>query len=456
MITAIEVDGFKSLSNFELSIKPGLNVLVGPNGSGKTNIISFFEFLGDLQNMDISNAICNSGGAGSVFTKVGRNSYKGEITAVIEGKIQIDKKRYLHYIYSFQIWMTKSADDIVYNFQRVQIKFSDKSEIIEDDYWDFDIETIQRPPKTDEEIESEITPKIEAQINVLDLRKLKLRAPFWSYKGKNLSKTDKIDQIKSYLNRPLRSESSLSSQLQYLFFDLRRLNEDLRGGQIFNVVPSEARIPEDSAKPPGINKNGSGLYATLYAMKKREKRVGHSPMQRYKIPGVPVKLVKIDHLLTYLQLANEAIKRILVFNDQFDNQIKVRVEIKSNGENSTVLPLSSMSDGTIKWMSLITILLSSKTTFSIEEPENYLHPLMQAEIVSVMREKTINDRFILLTTHSETILNNATPEEIIVISFRDGKTTANRPSNAAELREEIQKTGFGLGYYYLSGSIDNE
>jgi recombinational DNA repair ATPase RecF len=45
MITKIQVNGFKSLSGFELKLKPGLNILVGPNGSGKTNIILFFEFL---------------------------------------------------------------------------------------------------------------------------------------------------------------------------------------------------------------------------------------------------------------------------------------------------------------------------------------------------------------------------------------------------------------------------
>ena len=44
MITKIKVDGFKSLKNFELELHEGLNILVGPNGSGKTNIVLFFEF----------------------------------------------------------------------------------------------------------------------------------------------------------------------------------------------------------------------------------------------------------------------------------------------------------------------------------------------------------------------------------------------------------------------------
>jgi predicted ATPase len=94
--------------------------------------------------------------------------------------------------------------------------------------------------------------------------------------------------------------------------------------------------------------------------------------------------------------------------------------------------------------------------FSIEEPENYLHPLMLSEIISIMRTYTKKERLILMSTHSETLLNNATPDEIIVVSYKNGKTTAKRVSNANELTTEIRDTGFGLGYYYMSGSFDNE
>lgn len=45
MITSIEIDGFKSLRNFKMEFRKGLNVLAGPNGSGKTNILQALEFL---------------------------------------------------------------------------------------------------------------------------------------------------------------------------------------------------------------------------------------------------------------------------------------------------------------------------------------------------------------------------------------------------------------------------
>jgi predicted ATPase len=48
MLTYIHVDGFRSLSDFEIEIRPSLNILIGPNGGGKSNIISFFQFLSRL------------------------------------------------------------------------------------------------------------------------------------------------------------------------------------------------------------------------------------------------------------------------------------------------------------------------------------------------------------------------------------------------------------------------
>ena len=57
MINYVKVDGFKSLIDFKLVLNTGLNILVGPNGSGKTNVISFFDFLGNLQEMTVSDEI---------------------------------------------------------------------------------------------------------------------------------------------------------------------------------------------------------------------------------------------------------------------------------------------------------------------------------------------------------------------------------------------------------------
>lgn len=47
MITRVEIDGFKSFSQFAIDLKP-LHVLIGPNGGGKSNLFEALHFLSTL------------------------------------------------------------------------------------------------------------------------------------------------------------------------------------------------------------------------------------------------------------------------------------------------------------------------------------------------------------------------------------------------------------------------
>jgi predicted ATPase len=43
----IEIQGFKSIKDLTLKLKP-INILIGANGSGKSNFLSFFDFLNQI------------------------------------------------------------------------------------------------------------------------------------------------------------------------------------------------------------------------------------------------------------------------------------------------------------------------------------------------------------------------------------------------------------------------
>jgi predicted ATPase len=53
MIREVYVDGYRSLASIKIPLKPGVNILVGPNGGGKTNILSFFEFLSRVASVKV-------------------------------------------------------------------------------------------------------------------------------------------------------------------------------------------------------------------------------------------------------------------------------------------------------------------------------------------------------------------------------------------------------------------
>lgn len=448
MITKIEVDGFKSLSKFELKLKSGLNILVGPNGAGKTNIILFFEFLSKIANNSIGHAVSSIGGAGAIFKKIGTDKYQDTIKFKIFGSSQSEANSFIVYEYSCVIKSSFSKDDIYFDYQDIKVRtatkfWSDPDEIKGKTVWDFHLEFQQQPSE-----------KPLVTIHELNRKKFKPRFFFsHSEKEKDFGK-----DFKDFITQNDPSARIIVAPLFPLIESAHIIVNDILGGESFNVVPSKVKEQEDAATPPGIKKDGSGLATTLYALKKSKpvSRIDfrlHYFIERNERNYDPKSLKKI---ISYLKLANKTIVNLGVENDTFDNRLIVKIFIKT-GSYEAVLPLSSMSDGTIKWLTLITAILTSKTVFSIEEPENFLHPWMQAEIAKIMREhieQKKNHSFIIMTTHSESLLNSSNPEEIILVDLVEGKTSARRISNIQALKEEISQSGFGLGHFYFSDSFE--
>jgi predicted ATPase len=304
----------------------------------------------------------------------------------------------------------------------------------------------------------------ESSYNIKNYDKKYVNSPFLNSLFRENKKLKIEDTMKYFLEDILDDEYSLVMVISHIFNDGNLIYEDLRSGQVFNFIPSKIKIPEDTSSNIGIQKDGSGLAATLYAIQKNEGRKNKEKglRRRFFVRNrqleVDIQHVNINDIIKYVHTANQSIKNINVDNDRFENLLKIKFSIEENGKQIT-LPISSMSDGTIKWLSFITSILTSPTVFSIEEPENYLHPLMQSEVINLMRNSIENKRTlstIIMSTHSETILNQANPEEIIITEFLNGNTIAKRCSNANEISDEIRNTGFGVGYYYISGSLEHE
>jgi len=447
MITKIEVDGFKSLKDFDLKLKQGVNILVGPNGAGKTNIILFFEFLSNLLEHQVGNAVSYAGGAGSIFQKIGRDSYNDTIKGKIHGSFEESTKKWVAYEYGFEIKISFEKDNVFYTKQHIKARlsnsFSADPDILDDTRkWDVDILFRYN--------ESEKVP----EVTVGNFDKFKLRFIVSDSKKQKVS-----EALKDFLmGNNLLYNSSIKT-VSFVIQSLSKLYIDLKGGETFNIVPSKVRELEDSATPPGINKDGSGLATTLYAMKKN-RSYKTIPYDMFYMNESPKNYNPqlLDKIVKYLKAANSTINNLSVENDPFNNRLAVKINIKT-GNYESLLPLSSMSDGTIKWLTLITAILTSKTIFSIEEPENFLHPWMQAEIVKIMRnhlEEKKHKSFVLMTTHSESLLNQANPEELIVVNLANGKTNTHRVCEVESVKEEISKSGFGLGHFYFSNALNND
>lgn len=80
----IEIKGFRSINSERIDLS-SINILIGANGSGKSNLISFFTFLNRLYNQNLNEYIALGGGANKIL-------HKGQkITDRISFKIEFDK-----------------------------------------------------------------------------------------------------------------------------------------------------------------------------------------------------------------------------------------------------------------------------------------------------------------------------------------------------------------------------
>ncbi len=102
----IEIEGYKSIKYVKIKFTP-VNILIGANGSGKSNFISFFEFVNRLYNRKLNDYISLRGGADKILhkgTKItqtikfktefdnGNNGYAVSLTAGEDGFIFTDER----------------------------------------------------------------------------------------------------------------------------------------------------------------------------------------------------------------------------------------------------------------------------------------------------------------------------------------------------------------------------
>ena len=444
MLKTIRVSGFKSLEDFDLEFRPGLNVIVGPNGAGKTNIINFLEFLSYLSRGSLLDAVSRSGGAGSIFRRQTSYKLQRRISFTLSGAgrfrdIRRPQEDYVIYEYAAKIALANNNSSIVFENQRIKISAAslpedEKSSTLTD--WDVDIEFLY---KSDAKADVEIVWHKLTQDLITERVGPRKRESISESKGR----------IKEALDE--RANYSVYQSLGRFIRPCRIISRDLLSAKSFNISPSAVRQPEDIASEPEIASNGGGLAATMFKLKNAPRSINFD----YYYEDSEAKEI-LSKIVEYSRVVNSSILHVAVEPDTIENKLRIFVTVKYKS-GKVKLPFSLISDGTAKWFALIAAVLMTQSIFAIEEPENYLHPLMQREIIEIVRRTFELDRrnlFAVITTHSETILNCVDPSQLIVVHMEDGRTVARRPLNADEIREEIRNSGFGAGYYYLAGAIE--
>lgn len=166
--------------------------------------------------------------------------------------------------------------------------------------------------------------------------------------------------------------------------------------------------------------------------------------------------VILNRLKLNLKVKSELLAEIHRFSGRFTdfnvsfsgNQVQLLLQ-----DDSWSVPAHRLSDGTIRYLCLLAILLDPipPPLICIEEPELGMHPDTIARLAKLMQSASQRTQLIV-TTHSDILIDalSAAPESVVISELRDGRTMFWRLEKE-KLKSYLEENG--LGYLWLRGDL---
>jgi predicted ATPase len=369
MITRIKIDGFKSFSDFEVELKP-FNVIVGANGSGKSNLLDALKLLRDLSNYSVAEAFSKQRGTASeLFTRypdgTSAQEMKFEVDVFYVNHYDEEKRNQFRIRYSFTI-------------AKVTIENIDKLAVTQEDIF-----TI--PPHTDKWLDNNIPNVYKSEwlsnlyTKITHLSNEQPQNELIIQRGGNYTNEQETGiPILTYEVLPIMFGQCIK-QLKFLDLDPKKLREPspVRGNDI-------------------LKENGQNLPAVLHRMAVNDTRV-------------------LKHIAITLNYVLSTHKDIRIKHNKDEN--KYYIELKSKKDiwfNARLL-----SEGTLRVLAFLVLKFDEEHQgpLCVEEPENGVHHTRIKAILETLldissdfsREPFEKEMLkqVFITSHSPVLLSKA-------------------------------------------------
>jgi len=390
MIKSIKLQNFKSIVDINLELKQ-LNVLIGPNASGKSNFLSFFQLLQEGAQERLNLAINAMGGISNVI-HYNKTSGVGDVWM---WQLVFSKNSSHRFpMYMGQLYRSNSGYLITEEIRAHQ-------DITEGDAGDVFLSIITGKLDTLVSTEGKIE-KSDENLNSHELA---------------------IAQIRDRFRYPYLAEmrTTLADWQIYHGFGEEALR-NMRNPQLFNVID-----------PLRLDPSGKNLLSVIQEL---------ANVRRYEaIYGRlldAMRAVFPDFIKLYTPTSAGGMGSLFYGSKNFPESI----------------PALNMSDGQLRFLGLVIILLladlpNPPSLIVIDEPEIGMHPDMIAvfaDLLKIASEKTQ----IIITTHSPQLIDAMSPEDIIVTERDEGQTTLRR-LDSESLNRWLER--YTLGKLWTMGKL---
>jgi predicted ATPase len=366
-IKKIYIENFKSFGKVEIAFQP-INLLIGANASGKSNLVTLFEFLKLIQARGIEEAVANMGGfshllnmntdSRSFTIKVEFTCNEILTTELITEDIELLKKRTaIHYSIEasqkgnhFQIREEIIFTELFVERNQAEEEKPITSEIVygvTNKYGKFETFNYLF---SKEELSTGIVPLLEVEL------------PFSS-------------QMLATLNNEFKNKSILEYRGIFIPSYLFQFG-------IYDIQPKLAKLTNPNADIEILKKDASNLTQVVNQILKKDTETA----QQF-IASVGGVLDFIDNIKV----------------DRFENLLFMRIKERYN-KNWT--DSSLISDGTVNVIAMIVALYYQPYQISFfEEPEQAIHPgLIELLIERLQIQVEYTEKQFFITTHSPEML----------------------------------------------------
>ncbi len=383
---------FRSLRRVSVTLQP-LNVLVGPNESGKSNFLDVIQFLGDSVRDDLEQTLNRRGG----YERV---RYRGE--KAVEGPVVIEVKAAVTTNSS-----PNAPDEYRLSFWTQRVGARPRYYLMRDEQFTF--------------------------------KRTRGRGRRITIRGNRVeffNTTGQAQQRESEL--PLRRDSLGLSTLRRLPADeggveIARVADLFSTFRVLDINVPAARKPSRISEDP-LASDGSNLASFLIRLSRDEDRFKDlQDDARHMIPG-----------LKYIQ-----------FEGIGGSSEAIAIKLVERGLRDPT-DLADASYGSIRVLALLAALYdpSPPLLTCIEEVDHGLHPYIFDRLVERLREASARTQ-LLIATHSPALVNRLSPEELIVCE-RDRAGATRIPAIATSLihqKADLFDGQLGLGEIWFSGTL---
>jgi energy-coupling factor transporter ATP-binding protein EcfA2 len=414
----IRVDGYKNLINAVLDLGD-FNVLVGPNNSGKSNLLEAIQMLGPICFGD---------------DKIRGYILKGMTPPPRGGSSLCHLEKYRNKMMTIGVTFEITNVDIAWLVD-YEIKLQCSHDKKEDIGFVSETLTAKEPSKT-----GPPTTYIKREEKIL--------------------RVEEEGQKKG--SHPISKDNSSMLALRSLYPDFEKLPSELKmfinaisslgSTDIFALSPSDVRdslYRDKSIEGPQISSfslpfvvdkiKEEGKYYELF----KQTLCDILALEGIEILARDISIPSQSQSSEYKTQGKEKLKRIRFFLAQRKGDIGAFIE--------------EYSDGTLVVAAILAILLSKGRTepiICIEELENYLHPVALEKLLRFLQDHA--DKWpVLITTHSPYLLNGVNPEDVnVAIVDEDGATHFEKVKNTKQLRDYLNKGFMSFGDL-LSSNFEN-